>query len=369
MNPHLRILAAAALAAVATLVASCEVKVSSGVWSYLVTTEAGPGGTIVPELVRVSGGAIVTLSVIPDAGFAIARVTGCDGTLSGTRYVTAPIWWDCVVRASFNPVAVTPAGLLQAVEQELLYWGPSGSTVEFLIDDSSDRPGQWTAVGCVEPSGVVAAVTPDPTHCEYGWPSTALWRYSGSWHGLAEAINSAMATNVPGVGSGHAAYQRLEAGDFASGASEYGQFSLSSALQTGPSEPTGNGTLTRTLSQTWTGQPRYLIVESRLQGDAWENRAERLTRILITARTMNPSVPGSGPDADPVVIADRLLEGMGRFEFHPPADSPLFQLAEPVEFALRIEQNLAVTPMSSCYGLNQTPGDRRVVTGSCRASW
>jgi hypothetical protein len=349
MNPHLRTLAATALAAVATILASCEFKASIGVRSYDVTTEVGVGGAIVPDFVRVSAGGTVTLAVVPNAGFAIARVTGCDGTLSGTRYTTAPIWSDCVVRASFSPATVTPAALLQAAEQELHYWGPAGSTVEFLIDDASDRPGQPTpedpSATCVEPTGVIAAGTADPTDGEDGCPPTALWQYSGSWQGLADAISSAMATIVPGAGPGHAAYQRVEGGDFGGGAREYGQFSLRNALQIGPSDLAGQGVLTQVLSQTWIGQPRYLIIESRVQRDAAQTRPERPTRILITGRTMNPLVSGSDADADPVVIVDRQLDGTGRFEFHPPADSPLYRLAEPVEFSLRIEQRLAVTPM------------------------
>lgn len=347
MNPHLRILAAAALAAVATLIASCEVKISSGGWSYDVTTEVGPGGTIIPEFVRVSGGGVVTLSVIPDAGFAIARVTGCDGTLSGTRYVTAPIWWDCVVRASFSPVTVTPAAVLHAAEQELLYWGPAGSTVAFLIDDSPGRPGPRIpgepSAACVDPIGAVASGTADPIGGEEQCP--ALWQYSGSWLGLADAIESAMATIAPGAQPGHASYQTLEGGGLGGGAREYGHFSLRGAPPIGPSDLAGQGVLTQVLSQTWIGQPRYLIIESRVQGDAAGNRGEWSTRILITARTMNPSDSVWAADADPIVIADRQLDGAGRFEFHPPADSPLYRLAEPVEFSLQIEQRLAVTPM------------------------
>jgi hypothetical protein len=343
MNLHLRILAAAALAAVATLVASCEVKVSSGGWSYDVTTEAGPGGTIIPEFVRVSGGGVVTLSVIPDAGFAIARVTGCDGTLSGTRYVTAPIWWDCVVRASFNPVAVTPAALPHTADQELHYWGPTGSTVGFLIDDSH-RTGESLpadpSAACPGPTGLAAEGVVDRMHGEHGCPSSGLWQYSGSWQGLADAISAAMGTIVPAAGSGHASYQRLEDGVSGGGPREYGQFSLRYSMPRGSSENAAPGVLTRVLSQTWIGQPRYLIIESRALGDAAENRAARLARILITARTLNPSVSGADVDADPVVIADRWIDGAGRFEFHPPADSPLFRLAEPVEFSLRIEQGL-----------------------------
>jgi serine protease len=81
---------------------------------YLVTATAGPGGAISPASVEVSRGATASFIVTPDAGFLVADVTGCGGTLQGNTYVTGPITAACQVRASFRRPAVSgtlrPAG-------------------------------------------------------------------------------------------------------------------------------------------------------------------------------------------------------------------------------------------------------------------
>jgi serine protease len=85
-----------------------------GTTTYTVTASAGAGGTISPQSVNVAQRATATFAVTPDAGFLVAAVTGCGGSLQGTTYVTAPVTGACQVNASFRRPRVSgtvfPAG-------------------------------------------------------------------------------------------------------------------------------------------------------------------------------------------------------------------------------------------------------------------
>ena len=62
---------------------------------------AGSGGSVTPTSQQVEDGATATLTIVPEDGFVIDTVTGCDGLLDGTTYTTAAVTSDCVVTASF----------------------------------------------------------------------------------------------------------------------------------------------------------------------------------------------------------------------------------------------------------------------------
>lgn len=76
---------------------------------FVVTPSAGPGGSISPPSAQgVEPGQALELTLIPDAGYAIAGVGGtCGGVLNGQTYTTAPITANCTVEAGFSTVAVT----------------------------------------------------------------------------------------------------------------------------------------------------------------------------------------------------------------------------------------------------------------------
>ena len=82
--------------------ADCTVTASFSLNSYTVSTSAGTGGSIAPASSSVSHGATTDLTVTPDAGYTIASVEGCDGTLAGNTYTTGPVTADCTVTASFS---------------------------------------------------------------------------------------------------------------------------------------------------------------------------------------------------------------------------------------------------------------------------
>lgn len=68
---------------------------------FLVSTQAGAGGSISPDIARVNAGQTASFSITPAADFQIGDVTGCDGRLNGQTYTTAAINANCTVSATF----------------------------------------------------------------------------------------------------------------------------------------------------------------------------------------------------------------------------------------------------------------------------
>ncbi len=72
---------------------------------YLVSTEAGAGGSIDPSRAVVTG-QTTTITVTPDATHLIDTVTStCGGALNGSTWTTAAINTDCLVSATFKAKA------------------------------------------------------------------------------------------------------------------------------------------------------------------------------------------------------------------------------------------------------------------------
>ncbi|PKG83015.1 hypothetical protein CXF85_11755, partial [Colwellia sp. 75C3] len=98
----------------AAISASCLVSVSfmpiTGV-THTVSAIAGTGGGISPAAQTVEQGAITTVTVTPNSGYAISTVSGCDGSLSGNTYTTGTIAASCSVSASFTPITHTVSAL------------------------------------------------------------------------------------------------------------------------------------------------------------------------------------------------------------------------------------------------------------------
>jgi alpha-tubulin suppressor-like RCC1 family protein len=68
---------------------------------YTIVGNAAAGGNITPPTQTINAGLNATLTVTPNAGFAIDTVTGCGGSLAGTTFTTAPATTNCSVNASF----------------------------------------------------------------------------------------------------------------------------------------------------------------------------------------------------------------------------------------------------------------------------
>lgn len=90
------------------ITADCTVSATFSVVApvtHSVTATAGSGGSISPGSATVLDGGTASFAVTPDAGFLIAGVSGCGGSLSGNTYTTGVITADCTVSATFS---VTP---------------------------------------------------------------------------------------------------------------------------------------------------------------------------------------------------------------------------------------------------------------------
>ena len=82
--------------------------------TYTVTPSAGANGTISPSAPQtVNQNATTSFTVTPNSGYAIASVTGCGGTLSGSTYTTGPVTANCTVSATFaadtSTYTITPS--------------------------------------------------------------------------------------------------------------------------------------------------------------------------------------------------------------------------------------------------------------------
>jgi hypothetical protein len=94
---------------------NCAVNATFTANIYIVTPNAGAGGSLTPPTAQtVAFNGTTAFSVNPNAGFGIASVTGCGGTLVGNTYTTGPITEDCTVTATFAALpplsVVTPNG-------------------------------------------------------------------------------------------------------------------------------------------------------------------------------------------------------------------------------------------------------------------
>jgi hypothetical protein len=117
----------------------CAVSASFNLKSYVVAASAGQGGSISPEKQMVIHGETATLTLVPDTGYAIDSVTGCDGSLDGSLYTIASATQDCVVSASFNQTPIANAGSDQTVIENMTVT-LDGSTSNDSEDDESGTP-------------------------------------------------------------------------------------------------------------------------------------------------------------------------------------------------------------------------------------
>ncbi|MBI5441217.1 MAG: hypothetical protein HY900_08405, partial [Deltaproteobacteria bacterium] len=84
------------------ITATCTVAATFAVNTYSVTPWAGAGGSLNPATAQtVTYNSTASFTVTPSAGYHVASITGCGGTLSGITYTTGPITGDCTVTAAF----------------------------------------------------------------------------------------------------------------------------------------------------------------------------------------------------------------------------------------------------------------------------
>ncbi|WP_419569622.1 DUF1566 domain-containing protein [Rheinheimera sp.] len=105
--------------------ANCVVSLSFAAVQFKVTALASSGGLVSPTEQTVSYGGKASFALTPDAGYQLDSVTGCEGSLTGLQFETAPIYADCQLSATFAAIpAPEVAGperfLVQAHHGDLL---------------------------------------------------------------------------------------------------------------------------------------------------------------------------------------------------------------------------------------------------------
>lgn len=112
----------------------CNVTATFAIDTYTVTTSAGANGRISPsEDQTVNYGETASFTVIPNAGYSISSVTGCEGTLNENTYTTAPITAACFVSASF----VLTGGGYNPVSGNLKYYYDDLNRLIFIEDTAA----------------------------------------------------------------------------------------------------------------------------------------------------------------------------------------------------------------------------------------
>lgn len=328
-----------ALLAVLTpvLLAGCDFSLSVSTRTYVVDTDPGPGGDIDPRVKRVSSGGRASFRILPDEGFEIDSVSGCGGSLTNAHYTTERIWSDCVVRARFRETGSTSVTLFPEASHTLLYRGPADGATELVIDDSgatheSSVAAQRQGGTCGHGSDNGDAGEDRATGAEFG--QDPLFCFHGPWEQIAESVSAAgMQDRV------HASFASLGLAGGRNGVDRHGEFSLQTTIG---SVPAGGITRTGTLDHEWVGHPQFLLIESIPQSHPPGFDVTVRTRVLITAREAGGADRAAHGHEEGVTIVDEELDAHERFEFHPPADSPLYSLPDPVHFTLRIEHEVSV---------------------------
>ena len=84
--------------------ANCVVSLSFAAVQFKVTALASSGGLVSPTEQTVSYGGKASFALTPDAGYQLDSVTGCEGSLTGLQFETAPIYADCQLSATFAAI-------------------------------------------------------------------------------------------------------------------------------------------------------------------------------------------------------------------------------------------------------------------------
>lgn len=79
--------------------------------THLVTSQTSGNGSVAPAAAQtLTYGETATFTIMPNAGYRIASVSGCGGTLNGSTYTTAGITSDCTVSVEFVAITYSVSG-------------------------------------------------------------------------------------------------------------------------------------------------------------------------------------------------------------------------------------------------------------------
>ncbi len=83
------------------IVTDCTVNANFSISSHTITAKAGVGGKVSPLSTTINHGNSTSFTILPETGYNIDSVTGCDGSLSDTTYTTGPVTKECTITANF----------------------------------------------------------------------------------------------------------------------------------------------------------------------------------------------------------------------------------------------------------------------------
>lgn len=95
---------------------------SSTAQTFLISTKSNSGGTLSPSSKAIAINSTLDVTITPETGYKIAKVSGCDGTLAGNIFTTAKVSAECTVDVTFlleiNDVPEAPRVIAYVVEQK-----------------------------------------------------------------------------------------------------------------------------------------------------------------------------------------------------------------------------------------------------------
>ena len=79
----------------------------SPISTYRIQASAGANGTISPTSITVNDGQTALFDIVPDNGYVISSISGCNGVLNENTYTTAAISSSCSISVSFAKYITT----------------------------------------------------------------------------------------------------------------------------------------------------------------------------------------------------------------------------------------------------------------------
>lgn len=224
---------------------------------YTVTAAASQGGAITPPSATVVSGSTASFTVTPDPGYAIASVTGCNGTLSGTTYTTGPITAACSVSATFAIM-------------------------------------HYTVTASTGPNGRLDIATPSPVTLNYGSAASFNFIANIGYH-VAAITDSCGGTgyvnNVNGVTNHSYTTPAITSNCTVSALFAIDQFQVAGAAETGGSISPGAITIPygSTAAFSISADPTHMIIGVSGCGGTWSGANPYITAPVTAACTVTAS--------------------------------------------------------------------------------
>ena len=187
------------------VVAACNIEATFAARTYRVSTSTSTGGTIDRPYQDVLYGQSATFQITPHSGYT-AIVTGCGGSLMGTRYQTGPISNACTVTAAFSPqLPNTPDPLTRydydARGRLIKMQGDSTIAATYLLDNANNRLAV-TAQTAPPSQPTITSFSAPATVAQTGSHATISWASSQASHcALQISGATALEQNLPQNGT------------------------------------------------------------------------------------------------------------------------------------------------------------------------